>query len=140
MEKRDYLKEQIEQLGRVLGHILAGLIGQRPQDIATPTTKDILDAAGRELNLEPAFWDQPAEQIIRQLEERYHLSEEHLETLGDICRELASTPASLSEESETTLLKKSLTFYETANRKSRNFSLSRDEKIREMNNRLGGSV
>jgi len=90
MQQSDYLLRQIEQLGRVLGKILARLLGLKEEGKAhqgmactTELFRDELELDLRELI------SVPEEEFIQTLSDLPHWNNNHLSTFADILLELA---------------------------------------------------
>jgi hypothetical protein len=93
MEQEDYLKRQIDQLGRVLGKILADLTGLRSQG-ATGIGLEAADyALKEELGFDlSALASIPKENFIQTLQEVKYFSNENLDNLAGIMFLVAEEP------------------------------------------------
>lgn len=85
MGQEDYLKRQLDQLGRVLSKMLTGLLGLK--DKTTPDNE--IDQVNQELKAELGFtFDEFArlenEELIRILEIEKQFSNTHFEKLADL--------------------------------------------------------
>lgn len=85
MGQEDYLKRQLDQLGRVLSKMLTGLLGSK--DKTTPDNE--IDQVNQELKAELGFtFDEFArlenEELIRILEIEKQFSNTHFEKLADL--------------------------------------------------------
>lgn len=138
MEQQDYLKKQIDQLGKVLGKILADLVGLKNQgkasegiEIATQTLENELDLDIEELIAIPT--DKLTDTLIK----KYSLKTEHFDSLADILFEL-SEGLNLQDKNKKAgyLYEKSLALYEYLNRTGTVYSFDRYFKIEKIKNLL----
>jgi hypothetical protein len=127
MEQEDRLKKQIDQLGKVLGKILADLMRLKNQGDASISIDSIFVAFKTELDLnleEIIEW--PAEELVEKLKTEKGFTPLHLELLADILYNLedGSNPARQYD-----CLERALTIYEYTQLIDNNYSMDRMNKI-----------
>jgi hypothetical protein len=139
MEKRDYLMDQIEQLGRVLGHILVQLLGLKSEgrvsdgiNIANQTLKTELDIDIDELLAIPN------ESFTAFLVDKMKFSISHMEQLAEIFTEIAdalSQSEPFSEKARNLYLR-CLGIYNYLNDNDLTYSIDRQSKIERIRSML----
>ncbi|ANH81625.1 hypothetical protein A8C56_12120 [Niabella ginsenosidivorans] len=124
----DHLERQIDQLGRVLGKILSGLIGLKGKgqvangiELTNQTLKGELD-----LDIQKLL-DIPLDDFINTLKTKKEFSNENLEKLADILLLIADDS---QDKDRKKLYEKCLTIYEYLERGEDIYSLERQWKIK----------
>jgi len=85
MERRDYFKKQIDQLGRVLGKILADFLSLKNAAKAGEAVESVVQSLATKLNLDPAMLaDIPRSEVVDKLIRVYGFSNDNLELLANI--------------------------------------------------------
>jgi hypothetical protein len=139
MQQEDWLIRQINQLGRVLGKILADLLGLKTRgqlsegiEAAEQTLKNELD-----LNIDVLITI-PAEEFIKSLQEGQNFSDENLDNLADIFFLIAEEPdqKGLDNEKKKKLYERSLTIYQYLDNKGTTYSFDRHYKIEKIRNAI----
>jgi hypothetical protein len=132
MEQEDYIKRQIDQLGRVLGKMLAGLTGLKTGGLAG----DGIETAGRalkdELDLDiDDLVSIPADELVKILQTRRNMNSDNFEKLADILLLLAGEFENkmTSNPEKLKLYKSSLAILRHVDETSSTYSLDRHEKI-----------
>jgi hypothetical protein len=142
LQEEDWFIRQISQLGRVLGKILADLLGLKEQgrisegiDAAKLTLLTKVD-----MNIDELA-DLPAERFIEIMKERRQMNNEDFEKLADIffliSEELYGTAK--DAEMKIKLSEKALIVFEYLNKAGSTYSLDRQNKIREIKIIMNGS-
>jgi hypothetical protein len=135
MQQEDWLMKQINLLGRVLGKILADLLGLKSQgqvglgiEAAEQTLKNELDLDIDDLILIPT------DQFIKTLQEGKNFSDEDLEKLADIFFLIAEDhdQSGIDADKKKKLYERSLTMHEYLDRKGSTYSFDRHIKIEKM--------
>jgi hypothetical protein len=137
LEQEDYIKRQIDQLGRVLGKLLSDLIGLN----SSGQTGNGIEAASRELKIELGlnFEDLasiPADGFIEVLLGNSKLSNDNLDMLANVLF-LIAEKIDLREEDigkVKALYRRSLAIYEYIDRTSFTYSTDRHAKIAHLKN------
>lgn len=138
MQQQDYLQRQIEELGRVLGKILADLVGLKTQGKVGEGIEVTDEALNGKLDLDLATLTAvPANELIDALADHNPLYKKQLEPLASLAFELAtgfdvqgaSAPA-------TAWYEKALVLYEHLDREGGVFSFDRQYKIEQLTTRL----
>ncbi len=136
MQQEDYLKKQIDQLGQVLGRILADLLNLRSSGQLLQGVESIENEITRELNLDlQALTGVSPEEAVKQLETLKGYSPENLEGLADLLRNLScigNTEKKSNKYQQFTIL--ACHIYKHCNQCSTIYSLERHRKIREIEN------
>lgn len=138
-ERRDFLKKQIDQLGRVLGKMLADLLGLKQQGQVSEGLKMVDETMQRvlSLNLVSLVAVNPKE-LVGWLQQEHHFQPEHLATMADILYEAAQ--AHLLQKDEQTaraLWERALAIYEHLEATEPTFSLERHYRIEQLKSLLG---
>ena len=137
MQHEDYIKRQIDQLGRVLGKILIDLLGLKASgnisegiEVADQTLKNERDLTFDEIA------SIPAEKFIATLQEEKKLSNDNLDSLAEIlflvAEELDEKGSDLEKKNEMYL--RSLILYDHIEKICSTYSLERHLKIKKIQN------
>ncbi len=128
MQQRDLLKDPIEQLGRVLGKIIAGWLDLKLQgrlgagiEWSVQNLKEQLDIDVEEL------MELRESDLLAYLEER-NLIGAHAETIADFLRDIGTLNLPTDPEKGKKYLNNAIDLYETANQLSNTLSLERIQK------------
>jgi len=132
VEQRDYLKRQIDQLGQVLGKILADLLGLKSKG----QTTEAIEISGQILKNELGYdFDElleiPAEDLIIDLQKNKKLNLENFNSLAEILLLIADD---LNEEQpgndkSKNLYNRCLIVYEFLNKADSTYSFERRLRI-----------
>nr|WKN38859.1 hypothetical protein K4G66_09105 [Tunicatimonas sp. TK19036] len=136
MEQRDYLKDQIDQLGKVLGMLLGRLIGTAPGEDYEQVERAVQQGVKEHLGIPfTELLDTPPEDLVVRLQQHPGFTPENLEQLADIMVEIGK------RESQEQIARKhytqALNIYEYLADHSRTFSLPWLEKMDHLNKLLG---
>lgn len=139
MEQEDFIKRQIDQLGRVLGTILADLIGLKAQG----QISEGIEAADKELKKKldlnvDNLTSISTEKFIKTLQEGKKLSNDNFDKLVDILFLLTEEldERNTDNEKKNKLYERSLTIYEHLEDTSSTYSFDRHFKIEKIINAL----
>jgi len=139
LQEEDWLIRQINQLGRVLGKILADLIGLKTQG----QIGEGIEAAEQTLNNELGLniddlTSIPTEQFIKTLQEGKKLSDDNFDKLADIFFLFAEELDERGTDNEKMkkLYERSLTIYEYLDKTGSTYSFDRHFKIDKIKNVL----
>ncbi len=137
-EKRDYLMQQIEQLGQVLAQLLAYLLGLRGRGSASLSLEEIRQQYDDRLNLPiDLILDTPSEKIIELLTGKVKYMDRHLEKMGDVLNETGDLYSSAGDlKSSEDLWAKALVIYEHLQQTDKSFSMERMQKISLLQERI----
>jgi hypothetical protein len=130
-EKRDYLMQQIEQLGQVLAQLLAYLIGLKGGGSTSLSLEEIRQVYDDRLNLPlDLILDTPKEKIIQLLTEKVKYMDRHLEKMADVLQETGDLFATGGDQvSATDLREKALLILIHLQDHDNAFSMERMQKI-----------
>ena len=129
MEKRDYIMEQIKQLGRVLGMILAGILKLKERGKYSEIHRYVENEMKDQLDLNfHHLADLSDDQFINTMIRERKLSLEGVETLAEIFLELGEIQE--SDDLKYKYLKRALFIYEFLSENSETYSLSWTYKIK----------
>ena len=130
-EKRDYLMQQIEQLGQVLAQLLAYLLGLKGRASASLSLDEIREHYDDRLNLPlDLILETPVEAIIQLLTDKVKYMDRHLERMADILSETGDLYEACGDpENALDLCKKALRIYAHLQERDRSFSMERMQKI-----------
>jgi hypothetical protein len=139
LEQEDFIKRQIDQLGRVLGTILADLIGLKAQG----QISEGIEAADKELKKKldlnvDNLTSISTEKFIKTLQEGKKLSNDNFDKLVDILFLLTEEldERNTDNEKKNKLYERSLTIYEHLEDTSSTYSFDRHFKIEKIINAL----
>ena len=139
MQQEDFIKKQIDQLGRVLGDILSDLLGRKTQgqiseriEIVNQKLKNSLD-----LDIEDLITI-PTDKFIRTLKVKNNMTNDSFDILGNIFFLLAEEIDYRDNEIEKRryLYQHSLIIYEYLNNTSSTYSFDRHLKIEKIKKAL----
>jgi hypothetical protein len=138
MQQEDFIKIQIDRIGRVLGKILADLIDLKIQGkisegvmLADQALKSELDLDINNLLLIPT------EKFIKTLQENKKLSNEAFDKLAEIIFNLAeSADRDIENETRRKLFERSLLIYKHLEKASSTYSMDRYFKMEKMKNAI----
>jgi hypothetical protein len=139
LQEEDWLIRQINLLGRVLGKILADLIGLKTQghisegiEAAEQTLKNELD-----LNIDD-LTSIPTEKFIKTLQEGKKLSDDNFDKLADIFFLIAEEldQSGTNNKKKKKLYDRSLIIYEYLDKTGSTYSFDRHYKIEKIKNAL----
>ena len=126
--QQDYLIKQIDQLGRVLGKILANLLGLKNQGIVSETIEIVNCSLKDELGFD---FDEllaiPTDNFIETLIFEKAFNNQHLNCLADICFETAELESKQSKQK--LLYQRALLLYEYLEKAENIYSLDRHLKM-----------
>jgi hypothetical protein len=130
-EKRDYLMQQIEQMGQVLAQMLAYLLGMKMTGNASLSLDEIRQTYHDRLNLPlDLILETPKEKIIRLLTEKVKYMDRHLEKMGDVLSETGDLYSAAGDQvSAKDLRGKALVIYTHLQDTEKTFSMERMQKI-----------
>lgn len=127
MENEDRLKKQIDQMGKVLGKILADLLNIKQQGDASMQIDTIFVAFKTELDIDlEEIIDCPTDELIEKLKKEKGFAPHHMELLADILY-LMEDGSDTSRQYD--CLERALTIYEYTQVMDNNFSMERMNKI-----------
>jgi hypothetical protein len=127
MENEDRLKKQIDQMGKVLGKILADLLRIKNQGDASMSIETIFVSFKTELDLDlEDIIECPPDQLIEKLSKEKGFTHIHLELLADILYNLEDGTYPTRQYD---CLERALTIYEYTQMMDNNYSFERMNKI-----------
>ena len=126
MERQDYLKRQIDQLGKVLGELLAKLTGSGNNTDAAETLEIVNQVLDENLDLDiEQLLNIPERQFIEALKRNELLNDTNLETLADLLALLAKRDSSRRKS----IANRALLIYEHLEQSNKTFSFTRNQKM-----------
>jgi len=133
MEKQDYLKRQIDQLGKVLAELLGKITGSGKNTDASETLEIVSQVLDENLNWDiEQLLNIPEDNFIDTIKDNQLLDDVNIETLADVLVEVAEHNPSNEEE----LLKRALLMYEYLEQSNKTFSFTRNQKMGEVQQKL----
>ena len=132
MEKRDYLMDQIEQLGQALAMIFSKLMDFRNQGKVPEAIEMTSLSLKSELNLDlDELLAIPTDEFVSRMKEDKKFNYANLELLADILLHIADETASSNPESKQhlNLYDKALKVYKYLNERDLTYSFERQSKI-----------
>lgn len=136
MEQRDLIKEQIEQLGKVLAKIISGFFRLKSQgkiargiEVSNERFKEELD-----IDIEKIIHLHGEE--LSDYFKKKNLSPEHLEKIIDYLTEVGEYTMRSDKNSGVKILEKTLELYGIIDLRSKNYSFERTHKEKRIKNLL----
>jgi len=138
MEKRDYLMQQIEQLGQVLAQMLAFLLGIKNKGEAVLSIEEVRQTYRDQLDISlELIQETPAVNIIEVLTSKVKHMDSHLDKMGDILQETADIYLRAGDEQTAReLYEKTLVIFEHLQASGKSFSMERMTKIEQLKNQM----
>ena len=137
MERRDLIKDQIEQLGRALGAILARFLGTKAAGNVTQGIEIANESLQSQLDLDVELITTLGTPELEKYLSQRNLNSEHLETLADYFIAWADSVITTDPEKARTLYQTVLRLYDIIDAWSDLYSLERFEKERRIRALLG---
>ena len=139
MEQEDYIKRQIDQLGRVLGKILSGLMGLKARGQASQGIESASQALRTELglNLEDLTLI-PTDSFLTTMLDTRKFSDNNFEQLAEIMFLIAEELNSMDTDVSIMklLYERALVIFEILDKTSSTYSFDRHSKIEKIKNAL----
>jgi len=133
MEKQDYLKRQIDQLGKVLAELLGKITGSGKNTDASETLEIVSQVLDENLNWDiEQLLNIPEDNFIDTIKDNQLLDDVNIETLADVFVEVAEHHSSNKEK----LLKRALMIYKYIEKSNMTFSFTRNQKMEEVQQKL----
>jgi hypothetical protein len=133
MEERDYFKRQIDLLGKVLGKLLADLIGKKNDEGFTRGIEITNQVLKDELNIDiPFLISIPKDKIIDFLKIEKGLNDENLELIAEILilNLEKNLDNKIEEINRLNLYEKCLEVYEYIEKSNKTYSFERNMRIK----------
>jgi hypothetical protein len=132
MQQEDYLKRQIDQLGRVLGKVLSDLLGLKSAGQVTEGTEAASQALKNGIGLDISDMASiPAGEFVEILRNTWQINDGNLETLAEIMLVFAedSDQGGAAGEGVSALYERILLIYEYLDQTSSLYSYERHARI-----------
>ena len=126
MERRDLIKDQIEQLGRVLGAIVARFLGTKAEGNVAQGVEIANESLRSQLDLDMDLIITLNTPELREYLAQRNLNSEHLETLADYL--IAWAESATNPEKARRLYQTVLRLYDVISAQSNTYSLERFDK------------
>ncbi|MEM9023850.1 MAG: hypothetical protein AAGB22_08905 [Bacteroidota bacterium] len=138
MEQQDYLQRQIEQLGRVLGKILANLAGLKNQGNVSEGLAIAAEALNSELDIDlDALAAVPTDALVKTLTEQHNIHQQHLDKIADLFFEFAEGfYQEGAHQKAVNLYEKTMALYRHLDETGAAYSFDRHFKAEKINNVL----
>ncbi len=134
MESRDYLKRQIDQLGKALGKLLSDILDLKETGktaLAIETVSQTLHTA-LDYDIE-ALLEIPEESFLTHLQEDKKLDRYHLDTLSDILYETATAyDQKLFFDKAEGLFRRAKILYDHLNQMDTTYSFNRYQRVKKI--------
>lgn len=137
MQQEDWLLRQINQLSRVIGKILADLLGLKNQGRVGEGIEAAQQALKNELDLSiDELVSIPKERFIKTLQESKKFNDENLDNLADLFLVIAEEldQKGMDNEKKKKLFERALTIYQYLDKNSSIYSFDRHYKIEKIKN------
>jgi hypothetical protein len=132
MQHRDLLKDQIEQLGKVISGILADFIGMKTRGETAQGILNLSQQFKEKLDLELDNLVSFSQiELIDYVESR-QLFPNQLETIADCLKEMGSANLDVKETLARTQLERALVLLDYVDEKTKTLSLDRNDKKKEI--------
>jgi len=136
MEQRDLLKDQIEQVGRVLGKILFDFVGIRTNGNVSQGIEISNERLQSELDIDiEKLKTLNKTELIEYVKNR-KLTAVHLETLSEYLKEVGKATTEINKSEAKLYLEKAIELLDIVDEISRTISFDREDKKSEIENVL----
>ena len=136
MEQRDYLKDHIEQLGKVLGEIMAKFMGYKSDGQAALGMEIANKQLSRQLDIDVEKLTAMNKEEIRDYLVNKNLTPEYFEKLSDYLKETGESTIGENKTDAIKKLDKAYELLEIADEISKSMSFTRASKKTELENIL----
>ena len=126
MERRDILKDEIEQLGKVLGHILATFMGLSSKGKVSEGIEEVSNQLKDQLNLDFEKILQLSGNELLDYLKQWNITSEHLEMLSNLLVESGRAGLENCEEEAVLRIQKALELLDLADVLTKTVSLERE--------------
>jgi len=139
LQQEDWLIRQINQLGQVLGKILADLLGIKNKGRVGEGNEVAEQALKSELDLDiNDLAKMPADRFIKTLQEDKQFNDENFEMLADIFLTISEEldQSGTDDKKRKKLYEKALIIYEHLDKTGSTYSIDRHNKIEKIKNAI----
>ena len=136
MEQRDLLKDQIEQLGKVLANILSDLLGLKSKGQTSQGIEVTNQRLQSELDIEIEKITTLTKKELKDYLKNRHLKAEHLEILSECLKEIGKGEIEKNKQATKVKLEKAIELLDIADEISKTMSFDRINKKNEIKNVL----
>ena len=136
MEQRDLLKDQIEQLGKVLANILSDLLGLKSKGQTSQGIEITNQRLQSELDIEIEKITTLTKKELKDYLKNRHLKAEHLEILSECLKEIGKGEIEKNKQATKVKLEKAIELLDIADEISKTMSFDRINKKNEIKNVL----
>ena len=139
MEQRDLLKDQIEQLGKVLANILSDLLGLKSKGQTSQGIEATNQRLQGELDIDIEKITTLTKKELKDYLKNRHLRAEHLEILSECLKEIGKGKIEENKKDAKMKLEKAIELLDIADEISKTMSFDRINKKKEIENVLQSS-
>ncbi|NLN24242.1 MAG: hypothetical protein GX163_00985 [Bacteroidetes bacterium] len=136
MEQRDLLKDQIEQLGKVLANILSDLLGLKSKGQTSQGIEATNQRLQGELDIDIEKITTLTKKELKDYLKNRHLRAEHLEILSECLKEIGKGKIEENKKDAKMKLEKAIELLDIADEISKTMSFDRINKKKEIENVL----
>jgi hypothetical protein len=136
MEQRDLLKDQIEQLGKVLANILSDLLGLKSKGQTSQGIEATNQRLQGELDIDIEKITTLTKKELKDYLKNRHLRAEHLEILSECLKEIGKGKIEENKKGAKMKLEKAIELLDIADEISKTMSFDRINKKKEIENVL----
>jgi hypothetical protein len=135
MPQEDFIRREIDKLGKILAKALADLLGLKLDGKVNEGIDALNETLKKELNFTiDTLIDLPENELFSFLITTKKLNNTHLELLADMLVQVAETS---NDDRSKTAYKKALIIYKSVTENEINYSINRHYKIESINQQLG---
>lgn len=134
MEQRDLLKDQIEQLGKVLANILSDLLGLKSKGQTSQGIEATNQRLQGELDIDIEKITTLTKKELKDYLKNRHLRAEHLEILSECLKEIGKGKIEENKKDAKMKLEKAIELLDIADEISKTMSFDRINKKKEIEN------
>jgi hypothetical protein len=139
LERRDYLQKQIDQLGKVLGRIIADFLSLKTEGFIDDGVVMTQEALKAEVDLDvDTLLNVPAEQLLAFLQVEKKLNNDHIESVAELLYLLGESQQELTER-KVQLFERTLVLYEHLNKTATAYSFDREVKMEVIKGAIGNA-
>jgi len=140
ISKRDIIKDEIEKIAQVFGHILAQLLGTDGNNPKYVAVGDLEEALQDKLDLDLKRIMALEGKELHSYLVSHHFDVANLELFGDLLIRLGKQPLHVDRTASVKHLRKGLNLYQLADAGSDAYSMMRAQKVKEVQDLLATLV
>lgn len=136
MEQRDFIKDELERLGKALSNLMAKFLGWSADGNTSLGIEKTNEQLKLQLDIDVELILQLSQEELSEYLRKRKLTNSHIETLIDYFIEMGGHTIKTNVSFGVSILKKVLEMYQTIDETSKTYSFDRKEKEKKVNELL----